>query len=123
MIAPSPRRPVAHDRLEQHPPWEHYALAQSNVHAANHPLPTENGDGEIQRWAQAGEDVRPALLELRNELDGLPHALMIGGHVGRRIWPGLHRTSRASEEIPATRASGSSQPDCPRPGTRSASSA
>ncbi|GHH96233.1 hypothetical protein GCM10017779_66900 [Streptomyces capillispiralis] len=72
-----------------HPEWEHYALAQSNFHAANYPLHTEDGDSDFQRWAQAGEDVQEALKDLHDELDGLPYALMIDGHACRRVWPGL----------------------------------
>ncbi|MFF3718650.1 RNaseH domain-containing protein [Streptomyces prasinus] len=83
-----------------HPQWEHYALAQSNFHAANYPLHTENGDGEIQRWAQAGEDVRTALQELHDELDGLPYALMIDGHASRRVWPGLHNNKQGLGKDP-----------------------
>lgn len=81
-----------------HPQWEHYALAQSNFHAANYPLHTENGNGETQRWAQAGEDVRAALQDLHDELDGLPYALMIDGHACRRVWPGLHNNKQGLGE-------------------------
>ena len=77
-----------------HPEWEDYALAQSNFHAANYPLHTENGNSDIQRWAQAGEDVRAALQDLHEELDGLPYALMIDGHACRRVWPGLHNNKQ-----------------------------
>lgn len=83
-----------------HPQWEHYALAQSNFHAANYPLHAQNGDGEIQRWAQAGEDVRAALQDLHDELDGLPYALMIDGHASRRVWPGLHNNKQGLGKDP-----------------------
>ncbi|MFI7356075.1 RNaseH domain-containing protein [Streptomyces avidinii] len=81
-----------------HPQWEHYALAQSNFHAANYPLHTENGNNDIQRWAQAGEDVRTALQDLHDELDGLPYALMIDGQACRRVWPGLHNNKQGLSE-------------------------
>ncbi|MEU9315779.1 RNaseH domain-containing protein [Streptomyces sp. NPDC048295] len=77
-----------------HPQWEHYARAQSNFHASNYPLHTQDGQGEMQRWAQAGEDVRTALQDLSDELDGLPYALMIDGHASRRVWPGLHNNKQ-----------------------------
>ncbi|MFD8283491.1 RNaseH domain-containing protein [Streptomyces solisilvae] len=83
-----------------HPEWEHYARAQSNFHASNYPLHTENGQGELQRWAQAGDDVRTALQDLKDELDGLPYALMIDGHASRRVWPGLHNNKQGLSANP-----------------------
>lgn len=82
------------------PQWEHYALAQSRFHAANYPLHTENGTNDIQRWAQAGDEVRAALQDLHDELDGLPYALMIDGHTSRRMWPGLHNNKQGLREDP-----------------------
>lgn len=81
-----------------HPQWEHYALAQSNFHAANYPLHAENGNNEEQRWGQAGDDVRDALQELHDELDGLPYTLMVDGHACRRVWPGLHNNKQGLSE-------------------------
>ncbi|MET8160387.1 RNaseH domain-containing protein [Sphaerisporangium sp. NPDC005289] len=83
-----------------HPKWEHYTQAQSHFHAVDYPLHTEDGNSDFQRWAQAGEDVRIALKELHDELDGLPYVLMIDGHACRRVWPGLQNSKQGLGKKP-----------------------
>ena len=76
--------------------WQHYTAAQAAFHARNYPLHRADGDEELIRWKQAGEDVREALQNLHPELGGLPYALILDGHATRRVFPGLHNNKQLS---------------------------
>src|SRR5260221_2085890 len=76
--------------------WQHYTAAQAAFHAKNYPLHRADGDEELIRWRQAGEDVREALQNLNVELGGLPYALILDGHATRRVFPGLHNNKQLS---------------------------
>ncbi|MFJ2777562.1 RNaseH domain-containing protein [Kitasatospora sp. NPDC087315] len=82
------------------PVWEHYPTAQARFHAANYPLHRADGDNEIQRWTQAGHDVKLALQDLADELDDLPYALIIDGSACRRMWPGLNNNRQGKQPDP-----------------------
>lgn len=77
--------------------WQHYMAAQAAFHAQNYPLHRADGDEELIRWQQAGQDVKEALQDLYTELAGLPYALILDGHATRRVFPGLHNNKQYAE--------------------------
>ncbi|GAA1018932.1 hypothetical protein Aple_025280 [Acrocarpospora pleiomorpha] len=83
-----------------HPYWEHYPIAQARFHASNYPPHRADAENEFQRWTQAGHDVKLALQDLADELDGLPYALLLDGHACRRVWPGLHNNKQGRQPDP-----------------------
>lgn len=77
--------------------WQHYTAAQAAFHARDYPLHRADGDEELIRWKQAGEDVKEALQNLHTELAGLPYALILDGHATRRVFPGLHNNKQYAD--------------------------
>jgi hypothetical protein len=77
-----------------HPHWEPYALAQSHFHATDYILHSTREGTEQEKWTEAGKQIKQALIDLQDELDGLPYALIVDGHATRRMWPGLQNSKQ-----------------------------